>query len=131
MLMHEPGYLPYSVALLFGGKQRTRTSSATKNLFILLEVTHVSLFLILFYLYLRMLYQMRIIECCCYTSKFDQKIDQTNSFIEIITEDDIKRSSASTITDLLKTNSSLGYQLVDQVQYLLIFLGVLLKNISK
>ena len=50
----------------------------------------------------------RLLNVVVTPSKFDQKIDQTNSFIEIITEDDIKRSSASTITDLLKTNSSLG-----------------------
>jgi len=41
-------------------------------------------------------------------TRFEQKIDKTNSFVTVITEKQIKDSSATNLVDFLSSQSSLG-----------------------
>ena len=41
-------------------------------------------------------------------TRFEQKISNTNSFVTVITEEEIKNSSASSLLDVLNNQSSLG-----------------------
>ena len=106
--MYKPGDLPYSVALLSVGLNRnTSTSSSDKNDWycfargVFQIKFFLLIFLLLFFQFKKSFSKEELLNIVITPTRFVEKVKKTNSFVNVITAEQIKKSTANNLIELL------------------------------